>query len=79
MDVVAVVFSFQFAQRKRRETYGEPNQLSHIAISDAALSNNSSLFQGDEKPWGILGLYDHLGEYLRAVFSVTRFLWSKVL
>ncbi|KAL3799010.1 hypothetical protein HJC23_005149 [Cyclotella cryptica] len=28
--------SFQFAQRKRRETYG------------------------DERPWGILGLYDHL-------------------
>lgn len=29
---------FQFAQRKRRETYG------------------------NERPWGILGLYDHLGE-----------------
>ena len=29
---------FQFAQRKRREKYG------------------------DERPWGILGLYDHLGE-----------------
>ena len=30
---------FQFAQRKRRETYG------------------------NERPWGILGLYDHLGEW----------------
>jgi len=29
---------FEFAQRKRRETYG------------------------NERPWGILGLYDHLGE-----------------
>jgi hypothetical protein len=35
---------FNFAQRKRRETYG------------------------DDRPWGILGLYDHLSELIRRCY-----------